>query len=250
MNDHDTIDQLRAGVAGHRSTRPVEEVLARGNALRARRRRPYAVGAAVLVGAAGITAATTFSQSTPAYASWTSSPEPSSPAVIHAIDTSCRQSLTPSNPITLAVLDRRGDHAVAVYTDDADRTTTYTCTRFEGNADPGEPGYWSQGGTANGGRAAPATPTAPFVLAGSGATDVVNAGQLTYITGFIAPEVVASVSVSLPGRTVVAAVDNGTFDAWWPAVDATDAAVTVTAYASDGQVLSTGTLTLPGFAIG
>ena len=242
MNNADTIDLLQAELSGHHNTHSVEDVLARGHALRNRRRRSYALATAAVVAAAGITALTTVAQPTPAFADWSSTPEAASADVVAAIDASCRRQLGSPAEATLAVVDRRGSNAVAVYTS---QTGDYQCTRFQGSGAPGGASWWVQGGGS--GPTAIANPAGVLEVVNNTAGSNVHEGSMTAISGRVQPGV-ARVSVSVSGRVIDGALGAGAFDVWWPAVGAVDAAVTITAYAANGATLDVQTITALGLS--
>lgn len=243
MNDTETVDRLRAQLADRHLERPVEQVMARGRALRRRRRRPAVVVAVVALAAGAATATATLGAPSPAYADWSATPEATPPDVAAAIDASCRRDLERPTA-TLALIDRRGANAVAVYTSSVG---DYQCTRFQGSEGPDSASWWTQGGAA--GPTKPAHPDTVIEVTNSTAGSNVHEGSMTALSGRVQPDV-ARVTVALGSRVVVGVVDQGAFDVWWPAVGAGDAPVTLTAHAADGSVMSTLTSVVPGFGQG
>jgi hypothetical protein len=196
-----------------------------------RRARWVLVGAGAAAAAvASLAIGLTSGGSSPAFASWTSRPTPTS--AMAAVDGSCR---TYGRPL---LVDRRGHTAYSVYAHDG---AWIGCIGVVPGQTPDKglgPGYVDFGPVDRSVVTAPSTADPLVVLDAKSPEGSAPQKQatVTYVSGRLSSGV-ARVTVETNRGLIEASVADGVFAAWWPGNDG-DTAV-VRAYDSSGRLLST-----------
>jgi hypothetical protein len=201
----------------------------RGRVWRSGRARVAAVVTAVVTGAGIYLGVGVIDTSTPAFASWTSSPEPVPATAVGGIEAACGQSRAP------AILDARGNSVYAVFgTSGGDRVDCLT-TLPGHRTDRGLRGAWITHSTAM-----PTTPgpAEPIVLLSVKVPEgnAVHDGRFIWVSGRVSPGI-TRVTVQTSGGPVRATVRDGMFAAWWPGNDSDTASIV--GYDTAGRAVST-----------
>ena len=225
-----------AAIADDRVDAPGDDALVVPLASVRRRRRTrralLAVAACLVLGVAVVVGAP-HGADAPAFASWTSSPEPIDTTGAADEIAQCRSQSDElqNGPAAPVLLERRGEwvYGLFAWTSGTDAVIAQCLVR---SPHSGDLGYEGGVASASGRREHPAPDELVWATTASDATWVA-------VAGYAGDEVVRAVlSVERPGRearTVVASVAGGWFGAWWPR-DPGGSRFSVTWYLQDGTV--------------
>lgn len=205
-----------------------------GRVRRSGKARVAAVAAAVATGGAGIYVGIgLLDTATPAFASWTSSPETVRASAVGGIEAACEQSRTP------AILDARGNSVYAVFdTTDGGRVDCLTTLPGHSTDRDLRGGSWiSYSNPTRAMRIAPG-PAEPIVLLSAKAPEgnAVHDGRVIWVSGRVSSGI-TRVTVQTSGGLVQATVRDGMFAAWWPGNDSDTASIV--GYDATGHAVST-----------
>jgi hypothetical protein len=204
-----------------------------GRVWRLGKARAVAVAVAVVTGAGIYLGVGLVDTATPAFASWTSSPEPVPAGAVGGIEAACQQPQAP------AILDARGNSVYAVFDTSGGGQVDCLTTLPGHSPDRGLPsgGWITHGSLSTAARTTP-SPAEPVVLLSVKAPEgnAVHNGRFTWVSGRVSSNI-TRVTVQTSGGLVQATVRDGMFAAWWPGNDSDTARIV--GYDTTAQAVST-----------